>query len=143
MTDVATSDVDASTLLRAMPERDQAIVRDAWRNAEPASTDGITAAVAINRIGKQRRFLWIMTVGWSLLAVLSILNVGTGSLPRTVVSLGATALAAGIAAWTAFALVRSRRQLDLLASVADPDAAAERARSLRAEITAGTPGAPD
>lgn len=137
MTDGATSDVDASTLLRAMPERDRAIVRDAWRDAEPASTDGVTAAVAINRIGKQQRFLWVMAIGWSIFALLSISTMGTGSIPLTV---AAAALAAGIATWAWFALVRSRRQVGRLEPMADPGAAAERARSLRAGISADTPG---
>lgn len=138
LTGGATSDVDTATLLRAMPERDQAIVRDAWRHAEPASTDGVTAAVAINRIRKQRRFLWVMAMGWSAFALLSVATLGTDSVPRMVATLAAAALAAGIAAWAWFALVRSRRNLSRLEQVADPDAAAERARGLRSGRSSGT-----
>lgn len=124
--EMGTSDVDAYTLLRSMPESQQRAVRDAWRNPEPAASDGISAAVAINRATRQRRVLLFWAVGWSIMDLLAFMTSGA---VRGVQVAGYT-IVAGVS-WVLWS--RCQRNIDRLSSSADPVAASERAQTLRAE----------
>lgn len=132
MRDGATSDVDAYTLLKAMPEQDRAAVRDAWWDAGPAASDGVTAAVAVNRAAKQVRFLIALGAGASIYTVLTL-----ATLSGSIWKVAPLVVAATGAAWAWYAVARSRRNMGRLATVADPEAAATRARDLRAAAGQG------